>query len=209
MKKIIIKLLFFPALMLMASVPADNFFEGKIIYKNTFTDPLRGVDITTDMKYLYGLEEHFYINQYNYKAYNEQGRMTKLFNAADNIYYRIKATGKAIAIDATKMSSPKPEISHSDSSISVLGRKCKMVTLTTPAAEIIYFYDTTLTVNKYSFMYHKLGNWNSYIEASGASMPLKFIIITKDWIQVSEAISIDRITLQDTDFVLPDGIKIE
>jgi hypothetical protein len=64
-------------LTILSTSPDDHRFSGKIIYINTFTD-LNGNDLTQKFSPFFGTENSYFINDSNYKAYNENNRLVPI-----------------------------------------------------------------------------------------------------------------------------------
>jgi len=90
----------------------------------------------------------------------------------------------------------------------VLDFECDEAILTTEQGVEKYYFNSDLSVDKRLFEKHAFGHWYELIAATG-SLPLKSIVETQQFITTSEAIEVVRTELDEKDFLLPKGSKVE
>jgi predicted SPOUT superfamily RNA methylase MTH1 len=190
----------------LAQVPV---FEGRILYKNTFTLP-NGQDVTLAVGQTLGDEQDYYINARHYKSLmNGYVVRMQLYRSDENAYYSVDGKQNAQRYDGSIPTSKVVSIEKLPGEFVVLGRPCKGLVMTTTSGKTTYYYDETLRVNVQSFTQHKIGNWDEYLAASGGCLPLSFTIETPQYTWKSEAVKVKAMKLDDAFFALPDGVTVK
>lgn len=177
-------------------------FSGKIVYSNTFKD-LQNKDISARMEPFFGKETHYFINDSNYKAYNQDQRLLYLYNAATNVYYSYQPGKEELnKVDAGKRSDEKYQSKKVPGTVTICGYECISIEEKTTSVTTLYFYSPKIKVGKTAFQKHAFGNWNAYLEASDGSLPLKMIYTdTKNgFVWTSTATAVEPMQLAATDF---------
>lgn len=195
-------LLFLAFLFLSSTLYAQiNNFTGKIIYEYTFQNPETGQDITNQLALDFGLEQHYFINSSNYKAFDENGDFVQSYNSETNKYYFLNpSTDQVMVIDASTKTSDNVEVIHFEDTEIILGKECKKVVVKTTIAETIYYYSEEIRVNPEPFLGHEFGSWSNYIKATNGALPLKYIVKNKEYTWISLATNIERMELTDQEF---------
>lgn len=189
-------------LTLLCTIAYTQNFSGKIAYSNTFTD-LNNKDITAQMASFFGKETHYFINDNNYKAYDQNNRLLYLYNASSNVYYSSTSGKNNISqTDAGKPTGEKPEIKMLPGKTTISGYECASLEMKTPSGNTTYFFSPGVQINKNNFQHHHFGNWNAYLKASNGALPLKFIYTdTKNgFIWTCVAKGVESRHLKETDF---------
>jgi hypothetical protein len=206
MKKILC--LFLLLIFLSSFIPAPVFFTGKIIYKYSYTD-LQGKDISGKMAPILGREQHYFIDNKNYRALNERGQYIQLYTSATNTYYYFR--GQAVQkIDASTPTSKKVIITKSPKKEKIAGFDCIALQMETDNSTIVYYYSEKVKIDPKTYAKHHFGEWNRYLEASGGALPLKFVMTdhTNKYIWISTASEVNKKELLPADFKFPDGYKL-
>lgn len=203
------KLVFLLAFSLSAlSVIAQN-FEGRILYKNSFFLP-NGQDVTASATKMMGAEQDYYINARHYKSLMNGQMMTmQLYRSDENKYYTVDGNNTAQSFDGSTESGKITKIEKLDGTFDILGRKCKGIVLTGNTSKTTYYYDESMKVNIDTFSKHKFGNWIDYLQASGGALPLAFIVENPQYTWKSEAVKVEPMKLDDSEFALPKGVKMK
>ncbi|MFT3703872.1 MAG: hypothetical protein QM802_16020 [Agriterribacter sp.] len=184
-------------------------FSGKIVYSNTFKD-LQGKDAGARMEAFFGKEAHYFINDSNYKAYDQDQRLLYLYNASTNTYYSsMPGKTELNKIDAGKKSDEKYQLAKMPETATICGYECISIQEKTASATTLYFFSPNIKVNKTAFQQHAYGNWNGYLEASGGALPLKIIYTdTKNgFVWTATATTVQPMRLAATDFDVTSQIK--
>lgn len=188
---------FFP----VAALCQSNSFSGKIIYEYQFFDPQSGADITGQMSTLLGKEQHYFILDDSYKAYDEDNNFEQLYTGSDNKYFFPNpTTNEIMVIDASFSMSEIISVTHKEETETILGKVCKQVVIKTTTDETVYFYSEDIAVDPSKFSEHALGQWNAFLKASNGSLPLKYVVKNEQYVWNSIAVSYEEIELSPEDF---------
>jgi hypothetical protein len=194
--------------LLTFSAVAQN-FEGRILYKNSFFLP-NGQDITASATKMMGTEQDYYINAKHYKSLMNGQMMTmQLYRSDENKYYIVDGNNTAQSFEGSTESGKITKVEKLDGTFDILGRKCKGIVLTGTTSKTTYYYDESMKVNIDTFSKHKFGNWIDYLQASGGALPLAFIVENPQFTWKSEAVKVKTMTLEDSEFTLPKGVKMK
>lgn len=194
---------------LSAFANAPSWFTGKIIYKYSFTD-IEGRDISNKMAASFGLEQHYYADDKNYKALNEKQKYVQLYNSATNSYYHF--TGNiATKISADVITSKKVIVTTLELKENILGYACKAVQLATDHHIIVYYYSDQIRVNPATYARHHFGEWSKYLDATNGALPLKFVMKDRAgkfiWTAITTMVS--RQKMSPADFAFPKGYQLK
>ncbi len=202
-----------PALIFTISLLAvvtsfGQFFEGKIIYTNSYKSKIAQItdEQLTDML---GSTQEYLIKGGNYKSMvNGSMVQWQLYNNKDNRLYSKMAISDIVFWNDAGVQENKPiNVKVNKNATEILGYKCDEVILTCESGVEKYYFNSTLSVDTKLFEKHKYGNWFDYLSASHA-LPLKSILETAEFSLVSEAKEVKPMKLADKEFALPSGIKI-
>ena len=184
----------------------------KIIYVNTFTD-LKGNDISDQLAHYFGKENHYFINNSNYKAYNENNKLLYLYNSGTNTYYSvIGQDNTAQKVNAqTGDSKSHIKVRRLPQKEMIAGYECSAVELKTGNNSTIYYYNSAVSIDKTNYAKHNYGDWNKCLDATNGALPLKMVYTDKNenviWTAVAKQIS--KVQLTQSDYELPAGIKVK
>lgn len=184
-------------------------FVGKIVYKNSFTD-LNGNDITDQLAPYLGREQHYFIDNRNYKSHNEQNMLMQLYNSETNSYYYFNKDKTAIKYDASIQTSQKFIVTKLNKKEKIAGYKCESIQVDTDHATTVYYFNKTIRTNPKNFAEHSFGEWNKYLEATGGALSLKFVMTDhrNGYILTSVATGVSKQNLTAADFMFPEDIKL-
>jgi len=207
MKKLI--LLFTFLVTLTALKTKEELFTGKILYKYSFTD-LQGNDINNKLIPYLGSEQHYFIDNKNYKTLN-QDKLQQLYNSETNQYYYFTDTNAAQKIDGSKPTSQKFTITKLETTEKIAGYACKAIQIETDEAITIYYFSPQIKTDKNVFAKHSFGEWNKYLEATDGALALKYIMTNKKqgFIWTSTATEIAKLKLTAKDFSLPENVQVK
>lgn len=185
-------------------------FTGKILYKNSFVD-FRGNDITDKFAPSYGRELHYYINDKNYKALDEQKNWVQLYNSDANVYYHFNKDKTARKIDGSTQTGQKFIVTKLEERATIAGYDCKALRVEEDDGITIYYYSPSIKTDPKTYSKHNLGDWNKYLEATDGALPLKFISTDhkNGYIWTSVATQVTKMNLTAKDFEFPRDFKIK
>ncbi|NGP88461.1 hypothetical protein [Fodinibius halophilus] len=179
----------------------SNIFSGKIIYEYQFKDRQTGKDITHQMGQRFGTEQHYFINAFNYKAYDGNGNFKHLYNSKTNTYYYIApATIRLMATNAGNTVSEVISVEHFNETKNILDYLCKKVIIKTNHDKTIYWYSPEISISPEPFAKHKMGGWGRFLKESNGSLPLKFIVESDSYTWISTATDIKKMELKAENF---------
>jgi hypothetical protein len=159
MKKQISTLLFvLLACSIIISFKQDNdFFEGKMISTNTFTD-LEGNNIGKQLEPYLGKQVYYYINSKNYKGYNENQQLLYLYNSASKTYQNFDLMKKNVTkYDVTIKSTTGAEVVKLPNHETVAGYDFEIIQIKKDRSITTYFYSPKIKVDYKNFMNHEFG----------------------------------------------------
>jgi Domain of unknown function (DUF4412) len=197
--------------MLTSCASNKNLFVGKIVYEYSFTD-LKGNDISGKIAPLLGREQHYFIDNRNYKAYGEKGNWVQLYNSGTNNYFHFNKDGKtAKKLDASIATSKKNIVSKLEQKEKIAGYECNAIQVDTDNATIVYYYNKSIKTNGRAFSKHNFGGWNEYLKATRGALSLKFVMTDhkNGFVWTSTAVEVSKQNLSTKDFEFPAGIKLE
>jgi hypothetical protein len=181
----------------------------KIVYVNTFVNS-SGKDITEEVASLFGKLTEYYIDDNNYKGYNENKKLMYVYNNATNIYYSyLPQTNTSTRTDASKKTAGKIEIRKLSVKETVAGYECSAFEVETEEGTTVYYYNPSVAVNKAGFAKHSFGEWNACLDMSNGAVPLKIVYNIKSMgiVWTALATEVTRVNLTQKDFEIPEGIK--
>lgn len=186
-----------------------SIFTGKISYRYSFSD-LSGNDITERVSPLFGKGQYYFIDNNNYKTYDESNALTQLYNGSSNLYYYIKDSA-AIKIDAAQSSSEKVIITKLSKTEKIAGYECNAVLIETENASTIYYYSSGIKTSPQNFAKHNFSEWNKYLETTDGALPLKYIMtdLKNKYIWTSTAYAVVQMNISSDEFVLPKGMRLK
>lgn len=195
---------------LTSFISDKEIFVGKILYKYSFTD-FKGNDITDKIAPYFGREQHYFIDNLNYKTYDEKNVLTQLYNSETNIYYSFSKDKTAKKYDGAVQTSQSFIVTKLNKKEKIAGYDCESIQVQTDNVTIVYYFNKNIKTNPKNFSKHNFGEWNKYLEATDGALSLKFIITdTKNgyiWTSIATEVSEQKLTL--SDFTFPIDIKLK
>jgi len=204
MKKIFITV----AILLTVTMSAfGQSFEGKIVYKNTYTTKNPKVS-SQKWDAMMGTTQEYFIKKGNYKTVaNGTLFQWQLYINKENKLYNKMANSEAVLWnDCSSNQDDILKIEVNKKVLKILGYKCDEVILTCKSGVQKYYFSKKNSVDLELFANHKYGNWFDYLSKSKA-LPLKSIIETAQFTLESIATEVKPMKLDSKVFELPVGIK--
>ena len=186
-------------------------FSGKIVYVNTFSD-LKGNDITDRMVSYFGKQNNYFINDSNYKAYDENNELLYLYNSSTNVYYSCDAKeNTAEKIDAGTITARKIRVRSLQDKETICGYECSSVEKKTESGTTVYYFTPLIRIDKKNYSKHNYGEWNACLDATNGALPLKIIYTDRKvgYIWTAVAKEVTNITLAQKDFAFPAEVKLK
>lgn len=160
------------AALLTSFMMSVDFFTGKITYQYSFTD-LNGKDITDKMAPYYGREQHYYIDDENYKAHDENNNWVQLYHGETNSYFYFSKDKTAQKFDASMPTAQKVVVTIIDKKEKVSGYDCDVIQIETENTTIVYYFSSSIKVDAKVYANHKIGEWHKYIGSDGRCIAFK------------------------------------
>lgn len=201
------KLILFIAAFIATFTVFGQYFEGKIVYKNSYIS--KNPKVKDDQWIsMMGSNQEFFIKSDNYKSISNGTLIQwQLYISKENkIYNKLSNSLDVTWIDASVQGDEILNIEVNKDVIEILGYKCNEVILTCKSGVQKHYYNAKLVVDYKLFANHKFGNWYDFLLKS-KSLPLKSIIETAQFTMISIATEVKPMVLDNTIFNLPAGIK--
>ncbi len=194
---------------LVSTQAYGQFFEGKIVYTNTYKSKLPNLtdqQLTTMM----GTTQEYFIKGGNYKSVAPGALIQwQLYSNKDNKLYT--KMGNSTAVLWNDGAENKDELVKAELNrgvIKVLGHTCDELILTTKLGVQKYYFSNELKVDATLYEQHNYFNWNEYL-ALAKALPLKMYIEHPHFVLEGVAVEIKPMALDDKLFELPAGVKLE
>ncbi|MGB4397885.1 MAG: DUF4412 domain-containing protein [Daejeonella sp.] len=154
-----------------------------------------------------GREQHYFVDDSNYKSYDEKNNLTQLYDSRSNTYYGFWKDKTAHRIDAMTRTSQQYQVTRLKQKETILGYECETIQVITDESTTIYYYSPQLRIDHKAFSKHNFGDWNRYLEATNGALALKYKITNhkKGYVWTVLATKIIRMTLKAGDFEFPRG----
>ena len=182
-------------------------FEGKIVYKNSYTSKMPGV---TDEQFtsMMGNTQEYYIKDGNYKSVvNGSLLQWQLYVNKDNkLYTKMSNSETLLWNDALTNTDDVVQSEINKGVIELLGYKCDELILTCKSGIQKYYFNSKLSVDPKKFENHKFGNFYEFLSKTN-SLPLKSVVENQQFILESIATEVKPMTFEKTLFELPANSK--
>lgn len=197
MKKFIIILLLSPV------VAFAQFFEGKVVYANTYKSK---IPTLTDQQLsaMTGPIVNWYIKGGDYKSEtNGTLILWQIFVNKDNKLYTKVASSEALLYNDAALNDNEVIKAEVHKNVTeVLGYQCDELVLTTKTGLQKYYFSSKLPIDSKLFVNHKYGEWYAYLAKANA-VQLKMIVETPQLILESVATTVTPMKLNASLFQLP------
>ncbi|MFD2034352.1 hypothetical protein ACFSKL_06095 [Belliella marina] len=195
MKHLLFCLLFL-GLFFCQKVEGQQYFEGYIHYTYEYFT-LEGEDISNQKQEFLPKEQHYYIKEGNYVAFDHDGELMQLYNQGGNAYYYQR--GEILyKMDAGSWLQGEEKYTEGKEKLKVLKYRCKSV----EKEGSVTFYSKKVRVDPASFESHTFGNWARYLDFTNGALALKIVNTHGDYYQVITASKVVPMKLDDEKFDL-------
>lgn len=186
----------------------SQFFEGEIIYTNTYkskSPKLKDQQLSS----MLGPTHYYYIKGGNYKTLtNGMFAQWQLYKYKENrIYNKMTYTDTVFYLNAAEHDDEVLNFKITKNATVILGYKCDELILTCRSGVHKYYYNSTLRVNSNLYLNHAFANYYAYLSKTNA-VPLKSIIEDAEFTMTSVATEIKPKKLEDSFFDLPADSKL-
>ncbi len=187
----------------LSTVCYGQAFEGKIVYKNSYSSKMPNVtdqQLTTMM----GPTQEYYIKGGDYKNTSDGSLLEwQLYSNRENKLYTKMAYSDTLLWNDAAVTTDEVLKSEINKGVTtILGYTCDELILTCKSGVQKYYFNTKFSADPQLFVNHKFGNWYDFLSRSNA-LPLKFTVDNEQFHLESEAVSAEALTLDNTIFELP------
>jgi len=147
----------------------------------------------------HGLEQHYFINDQDYVAFDKAGTLEQLYNSKDNKYYFVE-DGDIKMISADLAYPPAPKIEASNEKSNVLDYECNAIIFLSDTQKTTYYFSKDISVNPKKFEAHRFGNWATYLNQANGGLALKIVTEHATYTQIMEAVKIEKKVMAQKEF---------
>lgn len=158
----------------MVSTAMAQNFSGRIRYANDYTNGRDSLDN------VFGKRIRYFINDSNFKAYNEKDSLLFMFNSEYNTYY---SAAESLQRD-NRLFMPVTEdaplvTTKLLKTRTICGHTCRGVEMNFKEATVVWYYDPSLKASKQVFSNHRIALWNRCMKMLDGAVPLAFTYTDK------------------------------
>lgn len=179
----------------------NKYFSGRISLNIEYYDSL-GNKINPSVLGLDSIS-HYYIWEGNYKALNERGEITQLFNSSTNQYY-FKNAGQIHVMDASFKYPSTGTVRYIDGYEYYLDRKCKILEIESETGITHYYYPDDIIINPQYYQNHNFGNWNLFLNSTKGRLALNHVVKSASLTITMKAYEIEEMEFSTNDFNILD-----
>ena len=181
-----------------------QFFEGKVVYENTYNSKIPQFT-DEQVQEMMGDNQTYLFKDGDYKSImNGKFMEWQLYlNQENKLYRKMSNSELAFWNDAALNTDSVLSFEINRNVVEVLGYRCDELVLNCTSGIQKYYYSRKLAVDAKMFENHKYGNWYSFLEKSKA-IPLKMLVDNPELKLTSIAISIEPMELSKSELELPE-----
>lgn len=197
-------------LFVLFSVQASaQYFEGEIIYQNTFKSKVAEMK-DDQLAAMMGSRQEYFIRDGAYKSVmNGMYLQWQLYVPADNKLYNKLANSETLMWnDGGASVDSILDSKLTKNATEILGYTCDELILICKSGIQKYYFSPLLALDPSKFSKHKFGNWDVYTQKT-KSIPLKMIIDSPQFTIESMATEVKPMKLDEKEFRLPENAKTE
>ncbi|GGA82720.1 hypothetical protein [Puia dinghuensis] len=153
-----------------------QYFEGKVIYKNTFTSKVPGLTDSA-LGAMMGSEENYYIKGGFYKSFLNGAAiaMQQYDHRTNRMYFMKPDIDTLYWVDAGKSQDKVLSYETREDAEVILGKSCDALVVQTAAGTTIFYYSPRYKLDAALFSRHTYGGWAFFLGKTGC-LPLKTVI---------------------------------
>ncbi|MDO1500334.1 hypothetical protein Q2T40_09350 [Winogradskyella maritima] len=192
-------------LMISSCYVHAQYFSGIIEYKVEIVPKSQSVNLDSIFETKKGEISKYYITSNYYKAeYYKDGKKTYSYTFDDlskRMYDEYIDLPYITYRDSRKANYQYYGSKiHADSTISILGRSCYMVSYDSEYGKSKNYYSEDIKVDYKNFENHKVGNWYEKLKQVNGAIMMKSITEYEDYFETREAVKITPVKLSKKDF---------
>ena len=181
-----------------------QFFEGKVVYENTYKSKIPQFT-DEQVQEMMGDNQTYLFKDGDYKSImNGKFMEWQLYlNQENKLYRKMSNSELAFCNDAALNTDSVLSFEINRNVVEVLGYKCDELVLNCTSGIQKYYYSRKLAVDAKMFENHKYGNWYSFLDKAKA-IPLKMVVDNPELKLTSIAISVEPMELSKSELELPE-----
>ncbi|MBF9239653.1 hypothetical protein I2I05_19830 [Hymenobacter sp. BT683] len=197
------QLLFTLALAVSCLVAHAQHFEGKIVYRNTYTSKTPGLS-NGQLNSMMGDVQNWYTKAGDYRSELNGTQMAwQVYRNSENkLYSKFTGSNKLLWNDGAANPDSVLSMTLRKGAATILGYACDELTLVCRSGVQKYYFSPRLPVDPDLYQAHRYGNWYAYLSKAGA-VPLKMVIETPQFSMESVATGVHPMKLGNTFFAIP------
>ena len=202
-----IKITAFAIAAFLSLVSYGQHFEGKIVYKNSYSSKTPGVT-DEQLTSMLGSVQEYYIKDGDYKSVlNGSLLESQLYINKDNkLYNKMSNSEEFFWNDGATNPDEILKTEINKGVIDILGYKCDELILTCKSGVQKFYFNSRLSVNIEMFKDHKFGNFYEILSRAN-SLPLKVVMESQQFVVESIATEVIPTKLEKSFFELPANAK--
>lgn len=202
-----IKIIAFAIAAFLSLASYGQHFEGKIVYKNSYSSKTPGVT-DEQLTSMLGSVQEYYIKDGDYKSVlNGSLVESQLYINKDNkLYNKMSNSEEFFWNDGATNPDEILKTEINKGVIDILGYKCDELVLTCKSGVQKFYFNSGLTVNIEMFKDHKFGNFYEILSRTN-SLPLKVVMENQQFAVESIATEVIPMKLEKSFFELPANAK--
>tara|TARA_R110002167_G_C12524413_1_gene638508 strand:- start:121 stop:810 length:690 start_codon:yes stop_codon:yes gene_type:complete len=180
----------------------NTYFEGRIIYDLSYLPKTSNIkkdqaDIFFGNKQTYTIKDNMYKNEMNGTL-----KMSQHYLGNDTLFISTAKTQDLLWVDTTYINDKIISIEITENVEVINGILCDLLTINSNNGYFKYYYNSSYKINPENYVNHKVGFWNVCVDQTKSIM-LKSILDTKDEHIELNAIDIQEMVIEESEFELP------
>lgn len=187
---------------LLNSNAFSQYFEGKVVYNNSFESKMKGVT-DAQLTSLVGSKQEYYIKDGHYKSImNGQAIVMQMYDWVSNRIYNKTPNSDTLYWFNASINTDNL-ISHeiNNNVETILGNTCNVLIIKTKSGTANFYFSEKYKLDSNKFSKHDYGNWAFFIKKAGA-LPLKIIVENDSFKMTSTAVEITPTKLKEDFFAI-------
>jgi hypothetical protein len=188
---------------------AQSYFEGEIIYKNSYES--KAPNVTNEqMEMALGTRQEYFIKDGNYLSrLNGLSLREQLYDSKTNrLYHKMPVSDTLYWLDGSLDMDPVISSELVKNAENVLGNECDALVVKTKNGTATFYFSSKYKIKAELYTKHIFGSWAHFVGKCGA-VPLKSVIENSHFKSVSIATEIKPMPLEDNYFKIAPGTPVK
>ena len=185
----------------------DNaYFEGKVIYELSYIPKSKNIS-KEQADLAFGTEQTYTISGNKYKnEMNGSLGMSQYYLGMDTLYVTTNMSKELLWVDATYINDEVISTELIEDAEVVNGINCNLLIINSTKGSFKYYFNSEYKIDPMNYENHRVGFWDICINQTNSLM-LKSILDTKEEYVELNAIDIQKVKINDSEFELPNLIR--